>query len=334
MVGSNGWLAGIALALGLGGLAPAAIAQPASGDHAQDQGEQVSSDDSDERDDAKSGGDGGLYGEAEIILRYDSDVAVDELDLTSRQADEALRLGLELGYEGELSERSDVKLGYSFSQTSYEDFSTFDLQTHTVAASLSHDLGGARAGLSYRFIHARLDDSGLLDIHRVTPSLAGFVAPHLYARAELLYRNTNYLGRSDRDSEGLGGGIDLYLFLDGTRRYLSAGYDYLDLDANDPQFGYRGHTVRLGFAQRFAFGGNDGRLRLGWRYQRRDYRGITPAIGQKREDDRHRLRASLELPLNRWLDLTARYSYSDYSSNLPTVDYNQDVVDLGLRARF
>jgi len=334
MVGPNGWLAGIAFAIGLGGLAPAAIAQPASGDPAQDQGEQVTSDDSDERDGDDSGSDQGFYGEAEVILRYDSDVAVDELDLTSRQSDEALRLGLELGYEGELSERSDFKLGYSFSQTSYEDFSTFDLQTHTVATSLSHDLGGARGGLSYRFIHARLDDSGLLDIHRVTPSLAGFVAPHLYARAELLYRNTNYLGRSDRDSEGYGAGVDLYAFLDGTRRYVALGYDYLDLDATDPQYSYNGHSLRLRFVQRFAFAKGDARLRLGWRYQRRDYRGITPLIGQRRKDNRHRLRAAIELPLNRWLDLTARYSYSDYSSNLPTVDYNQNVADLGLRARF
>ncbi|NCP00854.1 MAG: hypothetical protein COW29_07620 [Rhodobacterales bacterium CG15_BIG_FIL_POST_REV_8_21_14_020_59_13] len=278
--------------------------------------------------------DSGFFGEAEIGLRYDSDVAVDELDLTSRSADEALRLRARLGYETEIGSETELKLAYGVSQIWYEDFSSFDLQTHTLSAAVSHDLGPARAGLAYRYVHARLDRDGFLDIHRVTPSISGFVAPGLYARAELLYRETDFLGRVDRDSSTYGGGLDVYLFLDGTNQYFSAGYDYADVDATDSQFDYAGHTARLGFAQKFPFGSDRGQLKLGWRYQSRDYAGVTPSIGQERQDDRHRLRAEVEIPIARRLSLSSRYTFSDYSSNLPTVDYSQSVVDLTLSAEF
>lgn len=276
----------------------------------------------------------GFFAEVEVGLRYDSQVAVDELDFASRQPDEALRARMRLGYEAEIGEDTDVRFSYGLSQTWYEDFTTFDLQTHTLAASASHDLGFARAGLSYRYIHARLDRDGLLDIHRVAPSLSGFVSSGVFVRAEALYRDTDFVGRVDRDNEALGGGLDLFLFMDGNKRYFAAGYDFTDVDVVDDQFDYAGHAFQLRYSQKFPIGSGEGRLRAGWRYQLRDYQAITPAIGMEREDNRHRLRAELELPITDWLGISTRYSYYDYGSNLPSADYRQHLVDLALRAEF
>lgn len=316
----NFWLAAGAVSV--------AIAQPANAQNIQRsepaESAPIETDDTDT----------GFFGEAEIGVRYDSDVAIDELDLTSRQSDEALRAKLRIGYETEVSDDTEFRLAYGLSQTWHEDFSSFDLQTHTLATSISHDLGPARVGLSYRFVHARLDRDGFLDIHRVTPTISGFVAEGLYARAELLYRKSDFLGRVDRDSKTFGGGLDLYLFLDGARQYVSAGYDFTDVDAVDPQFDYVGHTVKLGFTQKFEVGGNDGQMKLGWRYQSRDYQGITPSIGRERDDDRHRLRAEVAIPLADWASISARYTYSDYASNLSSVDYSQNVMDMSLVFEF
>ncbi|WP_421990924.1 hypothetical protein [Qipengyuania sp.] len=276
----------------------------------------------------------GLFAEVEVGLRYDSEVAVDELDLASRQSDEALRARIRLGYEADIGEDTDARVSYGISQTWYEEFTTFDLQTHTLAASVSHDLGPARAGLSYRYIHARLDRDGLLDVHRVAPSLSGFVSKGVFVRAEALYRDTDFAGRVDRDNEAMGGGFNLYFFMDGNKRYFAAGYDFTDVDAVDDQFDYVGHAFQLRFSQKFPIGSGKGRLRAGWRYQLRDYQAVTPAIGMEREDDRHRLRAELELPITDLLGVSTRYSYYDYESNLPSADYQQHLVDIALRAEF
>lgn len=297
--------------------------------------EQVqSSSSNDAEPESNSGFGDGFFADIEVGIRHDSSVAVDELDLTSRQSDEALRARLRLGYEAELGDDTEARISYGLSQTWYEDFTTFDLQTHTLAASVSHDLGPARVGLSYRYIHARLDRDGLLDIHRVAPSISGFVTRGVYARAEALYRDTDFAGRIDRDNEAIGGGVDLFFFMNGNKRYIAAGYDYTDVDAVDDQFDYAGHAFQLRFSQKFPIGSGEGRIRAGWRYQLRDYQAVTPAIGTEREDNRHRLRAELEIPVSDWLSVSTRYSYYDYGSNLPSADYRQHLVDLVLRADF
>ena len=88
----------------------------------------------------------GFFAEADLGVRYDSAVAVNQLDVVTREDDEALRARIRIGYEATLAEDTDVSVSYGLTQTTYEDFSEFDLQTHTLAAQASHDLGGARAG--------------------------------------------------------------------------------------------------------------------------------------------------------------------------------------------
>ena len=276
----------------------------------------------------------GFFAEADVGIRYDSAVAINQLDVVTREDDRALRARLRVGYEADITDSTEATLSYGLTQTTYEDFSNFDLQQHTLAASASHDLGGARAGASYRYIHARLDGDGLLDIHRVAPYVSGFIAKGVYTRAELLYRDSNFLTDDARDNEGYGAGLDFYFFMDRNKRYIAVGYDYINVDALDDQFDFNGHAFQVRVSQKFPIGSDEGQFRAGWRYQLRDHTAITPQIGVEREDNRHRLLAEVEVPLNKWLGLAARYSYFDFASNLETVDYTQSLVDLTLVSRF
>ena len=276
----------------------------------------------------------GFFAEVDLGVRYDSAVAINQLDVVTREEDEALRARVRIGYEATLTEDTELTVSYGLTQTTYEEFSEFDLQTHTLAAQASHDLGGARAGVSYRYIYARLDGDGLLNIHRVAPYVSGFVAKGVYVRGELLYRDSDFVGQVERDNEALGGGVDLYWFTDKNKRYISVGYDYRAVDAVDDQFDFNGHAVQVRFSQKFPLGSDEAQLRAGYRYQLRDHTSITPQIGVEREDNRHRASVGVEFPLNDWLGLTARYSYFDFGSNLETVDYSQSLVDLTLASRF
>lgn len=40
------------------------------------------------------------------------------------------------------------------------------------------------------------------------------------------------------------------------------------------------------------------------------------------------------MPLADWLAVETRYSYSNYSSNLPSADYAQSIVDVSLVSEF
>jgi hypothetical protein len=71
-------------------------------------------------------------------------------------------------------------------------------------------------------------------------------------------------------------------------------------------------------------------LELGYRFATRDYANVTPSIGRRRDDQRHRLDFGLS---KRLTDLiVARFDYQHLSSisNLPEADYDTNVVNLSL----
>ena len=77
-------------------------------------------------------------------------------------------------------------------------------------------------------------------------------------------------------------------------------------------------------------GEKDATLKLGWRGETRDYSTITPSIGEVRDDDRNRYQAELKIPLGEHFFIQFEYEYSDYSSNLESADYSQNLAALQL----
>ena len=118
------------------------------------------------------------------------------------------------------------------------------------------------------------------------------------------------------------------------RTFLVAGYRYEDENAVDSQFDFTAHNLKARFSQRIPIGQRAAKLKLGWRYENRDYSSLTPSISAVRTDDRHRLQVELEVLLSDVLFSLVQYEYADFSSNLPSADYTQSVASLRLGARF
>jgi len=282
----------------------------------------------------KQNKDSAFSAEASIGVEYDSNINVDEIDNNTGSDDIAAALDVDLEYDIDLSSDTVLSLGYNFSQTLHDDFTNFDLQTHFASADLSHDFGDVEPGVAYRFIHSRLGGDGFLTMHQVSPYVSAFLSDNLYARADYTYSDKNFLGRIDRDSKNHAGGADFYYFVNGVKTYFVAGYKYANENAVDPQFDYDAHQFKLRFSQRFPIASREAELKLGWRYETRNYDNVTPAIGVPRDDDRHRLQAELEVPINDTFFVRTDYEYGDYSSNLPTADYMQHLVGVYLGAKF
>lgn len=267
-------------------------------------------------------------------VEYDDNVSVIDIDNNTGADDFAAIFDGEVEFAPDIGEDSSVSLGYSFSQSLFETFDDFNLQSHLASIDASHDFGVVEIGGAYRFAHSRLGGASFLTLSQFSPSVSRFVGERLYLRGEYTYSDRNFIGRTDRDGDSHAGAGDAYLFMNGAKTYIALGYRWEKEDAVDPQFDFQGDTFRARFSQRFPVGSNDGHFRIGYRYEIRDYSSITPSIGDLREDKRHRFNAEVEIPFGEALFARVNAEYGDNRSNLPSADFNQSIVSARIGLRF
>jgi len=265
---------------------------------------------------------------------YDSNVSVSAIDSNTGADDFAAVLDADIKFKTELGNDTELKLGYSFSQSLHDEFSNFDIQTHFSSVDLSHDFGAFDAGAAYRFAYSRLGGAGFLTLQQISPYASTFLSKKLFVRGAYTYTDKDFKNRIDRDAMVHAGGADVYYFVDGVRTFFVAGYKYESEDAIDPQFDFNSHHFKVRFSKRFSIGGREAKFKLGWRYEIRDYTSITPSIGVQRDDDRHRFQAELEVKITNRVFGVIEYEYSDYTSNLASADYTQNLAGARLGVEF
>jgi hypothetical protein len=267
-----------------------------------------------------------LSAEVRAGLEYDSNVSVEEVDQSSGQSDYAAVFDGQLKYKSPLTQESKVSLGYDFSQSLYDEFSVVDRQTHMLSAGFSSDLEKVDLGANYRYIYSRLDGDKFLTMHQVSPYLSAFLTREWFWRGAYRFSDKKIDQNPGRDATYHSGELDVYYFVNGLRSYFNLGYRYKDEEAETSQFDYTGHRLKLRYVQRFDFFTRQAKATLALRYEDRDYSSLTPGIGEKREDERYRADAELEIPLGKQAAISIYYRYNDNQSNLPSVDYDQYVA--------
>lgn len=272
--------------------------------------------------------------EASAGVEYDSNVSVIELDVSTAADDFAGVIDAGFGFETELGQGTEIDLSYDFSQSLHDEFTQFDIQSHRGSVGIDHDFGKVSAGATYIFANATLGGDGFLTLQQISPFVSGFLGKTVFVRAAYEYRDKNFKNRTDRDAEVHAGGADIFFFIDGVRTYILGGYKYEDENTVANQFDFTGHNFKLRFVKRLPFRGRDAKFELGWRYEKRNYKSVTPAIGEVRDDDRNKLKAELEIPITDHVYVLVEYEYSDFSSNLPSADYTQNFAGLRVGVEF
>ncbi len=275
-----------------------------------------------------------FFVEVEGGAEYDSVVSLDELDLSSEESDTAIRAEATVGYSQPLGETVELDLSYSYSMLDYQDFSEVDQNSHIVSADLTKDLGDADIGLSGFYVNSDLDDESFLELARVSPYVSGFFTKGWFARAGVVYADKNNDVNSGRDATTVIGEFDLYHFPPGKPWFFNIGYKYRDEDADAARFDYTGNTFKARYVYRLTLLDRKARFELSYRYLDRDYSSVTPSIGEDRSDERDRAHVQLEVALTSRLDAELYYTYSDWESNLESVDFNQYVTGMVLRYRW
>ena len=272
--------------------------------------------------------------EASVGIEYDSNITVQEVDVETGEGDMAGLIDFSVNYEAEVDKATSFEVGYSFSQSLHEDATNFDLQSHVLTALAKHTFDGFDLGVSYLYINTSLGGESFLQIHKATPYVAFFATPALYIRADYSYTDKNLETSNDRDAQTHSIGGSAFYFTNKSKTYLMASYRYDSLDANADHFDYSGHDVKVRYQVKFPWGSSEARFRIGGRYVKRDYDGITPSLGVARHDERTSIESMIEIPV--WEKLTAslKYRYTDASSNLASADYQESLVSFEIGYEF
>ncbi len=272
--------------------------------------------------------------EASAGVEYDSNVSVIDLDVSTAADDFAGVIDAGFEFETELGQGTEIELSYDFSQSLHGEFTEFDIQSHRGSVGIDHDFGKLSAGATYIFANATLGGDGFLTLQQISPFVSGFLGKTVFVRAAYEFRDKNFKNRTDRDAKVHAGGVDVFFFIDGVRTYILGGYKYEAENTVADRFDFQGHNFKLRFVKRLPFRGHDAKFELGWRYEKRDYRSITPAIGKVRNDNRHKVKAELEIPVMDHVYVLVEYEYSDFSSNLPSADYTQNFAGVRVGVEF
>ena len=274
-------------------------------------------------------------GSVALGAEHNSNLSVSQLESASGKSDIATTLDGNIDMNWRPTARVNGTAGYSYSGSRYRDIESFDLDMHLLFADLSYDFKLLTIGANYYFADANLGGDDFLHLNQYSV-YAGklFGAQKWYIRGALTSNRKTFTTFITRDADNAGASLDLYRFFNMGRSSLSLGYAYEDEDTRGAAFDYAADTLRLRLSHRFRMFARSATLRLGYRWQDRAYASDTPSIGRPRDDSQQVADARLELTLREHLNLIARWENGDYSSYLPSADFNDSRFGLALELFF
>ena len=276
-----------------------------------------------------------LSGYIEVGGEYDNNITVDDTDTNSAIGDFRARIrgriGLDLYDEGD--ERLTAR--YSFFQSLHEDLTDFDLQIHGFSLRGKTKWGKTNIGTTYRYDNISLGGSKFQDVHTIRPDIGVLIAKRTYLTAFYEYRSQRFANPlvQERDANRHTLSSRLF-FLLGQGRNVTAGYAISRHNAENDAFTYWGHTINA--TMKYPLGSDEfaSVFRLRYRYRIKDFKAVTPSIGDVREDRRHTVRAILEVPFSANWQAQAEYRFVASDSNLAAVDYTSHTVRASLGYSF
>lgn len=263
-------------------------------------------------------------------VEYDSNINVESIDSTTNQGDHAYVVDGSIDYEFVDNDESSFSAGYNFYNTSHDEVSNFDLQIHGFNASGRYTVGGADLGIMYLFNNIKLGGDNFLDMQTFRPTVGYLVSNQLYLTLGGDYQKFDFkrVDLEGRNSNRKGGSIKA-LFLLGDGKTINSGYRYSKNDADDDAFDYTSHNIDLSLKMPFDLLNRELTFRTGYRYSKRNYTEESLIYGDEiRSDSRHRIAASVEIPLFKGLSTELEYEYTSSKSTLESINYDQNVMTL------
>jgi len=270
---------------------------------------------------------------AAVGLEYDDNITVPTVNQTTGESDVSAIFDFSASYTPIKVDGDELELTYDFYQSLHETFDEFDLQIHTLSAFGSHELGDYDLGLSYAYSMVYLGASEFYNSHTLTPSVGFSGAESWYHVVGYAYEDRDYdSSYPGRDAEQNSLSSDnFYFFMDNQAHFIFR-LRMEEEDANDRELDYENTLIKIGVS--LPLSDTDAKLKASYQRYWRDYDNITASIGEKREDEQDIISIDLIKPFNRSMSMKFSYEYTNADSNLPSADYDGNIVSASILVDF
>ncbi|WP_157981816.1 surface lipoprotein assembly modifier [Aliidiomarina soli] len=273
-------------------------------------------------------------GSLQTSYEHHSNISVVELDTAINDSDSALALDLNLDASLQLNQRTRVDAGYGLSERQYTEYPSYDLRTHLLYVDASHDVASVTIGANHYYADALLAREGFMSLNQSSLYAARLFGNQWYVRTSVLLAHKRFDELAERSADATGVMGNLFWFSNDAQRFVSLGLSLNDEDAVEDEFSYSGWALRLGVSQRMTLWQRDARLQLNARWVERDYQAESSWIEVVREDTQLLAEAQFSVALFDWLSAVTQLERGRYRSTLPTADYAETRLAVGMRASF
>lgn len=237
----------------------------------------------------------------------------------------------------------DVVFGYNSLMTSNYEAHESDIYDNAVwLAGTQRGLIGwypYSATLRFDYDHLGIGNDSFLGRYGVTPSFTLQDSDFDSTTALFRYTGLDFLGQGAVDGTVFDADSDNYSFglfrqHQNDCRDMTVFYGYLyDRNISDGgNFDYDGHQLQTGLVWQLPW--HDMQLNATGQVYFRDYDNPDATFGVRRDDTEYVAQLSLLYPLQDQLYLTLSYFYDRNDSNLPSGDYERNLVEFGIQYNF
>ena len=264
---------------------------------------------------------------------YDDNLTSNAQDLVSKEGDAAAVIELGGSYQFWKEGPYSAEAAYDLYQSLYLDENEFDLQAHNLSLSGTREVDQWDLGADYILGYNRLGGSAFLVTHTLSFGAGRTWGSKWYSRASYILLSKNFAQdvNDPRDGVNHSIGFEQYLFFKNKQAYAQLGYRLMDEDTSGSQFSYVGHEVTLTGRTPTRYEGKlTGRYQLLWK----DFDSITPSIGAERLDRRHTFQITWTRMFQDLIEFKFDFQHIESDSNLPAVDYSENIVFFGAMYKF
>ena len=264
---------------------------------------------------------------------YDDNLTISAQDLVTELGDFGAVFELGGTYQFWKKGTYSAEASYDLYQSLYFDLGEFNLQSHNIALSATREVDQWDLGADYILGYSLLGGSSFLQTN--TFSFGAGLTWNLkwYTRVSYVPIFKNFLQgiNDERDGVNHSIGFDQFVFFKDKRSYGQLGYRLMDEDTSGDRFDYLGHEVNLSgrFPTRY-----EGNFMMRYHLLWKDFKNITPSIGEERLDKVHTFQFTWTRIFEDLIEFKFDFQHIESDSNLPSVDYSENIVSVGAMYRY
>ena len=137
---------------------------------------------------------------------------------------------------------------------------------------------------------------------------------------------------TERDSDANALRSDVFWFNE-AQAFWQFGFTFQQEDAQDNTFDYTSYLADVAYTTPLTWLHKDTEFTLSYHYETRDYAGAREG-GIGRNDNRQRIKAVIDYPVSRHVDVMLSTQYGNYSSTTDSADYKETLAELGMKLYF